>query len=275
MILLTRFLLLGLLMLVDSLKKVVVTILEKQTVCLQHEITDRAWSNFRRKFPSFDKAIYELFLEKTIDVRMKESPYGKPFHFYFLSTKDVNEVNRIINYKLDLLWKHSKLTEEVGRLGEMLVGNIVKDLGYSEVEIRKEKHGDIGFKRMDLDVWGKHPKDYYQIIEVKNRRQPVNVSDIEEIIAKNALAQELWKLPVKSALVCAFIYRTAQKKANSANIPIVMTKKVFVPKEYEEFYKEYKSVLGSYYMEAVSLVAPPYHFRDLIKNFIFNYKYDK
>lgn len=253
----------------------VVSILKESRVCLHHEITDRAWNSYKVNFRSIMRSIDRLFSEKIINRKIVPSPYSKPFHFYFLSGTDADEVNRTISYKLELLWKHSKLTDEIGRFGEVLVGKIVESLGYSEVEIRKERHGDIGIGRMDIDVWGKHPEGYYQNIEVKNRRQPVNVSDVEEIKIKTLTAHARWNLPVKSALVCSFIYKRALTKANSANIPVVITEKVFVPEKYANFYEEYRKALGSYYIEAANCENPPEYLSELIENYILIHKYDE
>ena len=250
------------------------TILENYKVCLHHEIMDRAWARYELRFHQVDRAIRQL-LGNTIDRMIIPSPYGKPFHFYFLSETDADEVKYTINYKLELLQQHAKLTDEVGRLGELLVGKIIEDLGYEEIEIRKEKHGDIGIGRRDIDVWGKHLHDYYQNIEVKNRRQQVNVNDIDDVEAKTVIAQAHWNLPIKSALVCSFIYPKALEKANSVDIPVVITKKVFVPKEYAGFYEEYSQALGSYYIEIADYENPPEYLIELMVNFILDHEYEE
>jgi len=255
--------------------KKIVTILELYKVCLQHEITDRAWSKYGLKYPFVTKTIFKLFSEGTIDVKKEQSPYGIPFHFYFLTGTPANEVNYTINYKLNLLRKHSKLTDEIGRFGERLVAKIAENIGYTEIEIRKEKHGKIGFRRMDIDVFAKHPYDYYQNIEVKNRRQQVNVNDIEVLKRKTAIARKRWKLPIESAVVCPFIYRTALKKAESDNIPVVISSTIFVPEKYATFYDEYSTALGSYYIEEANIENPPEYLENLMVDHILIHEYDK
>jgi hypothetical protein len=255
--------------------KKIVTILEDYKVCLQHEITDRAWSKYRLESPLVSKAIIKLFLEGTIDLRKEQSPYGIPFHFYSLTGTPTNAVNNTINYKLRLLREHSQLTDEIGRFGEKLVAGIVENNAYTEVETRKEKHGKIGLRRMDIDVFAKHPHNYYQNIEVKNRRQQVNVNDINRLVRKTAIARKLWNLPIESALVCPFIYGIALKKAKSNNIPVAITTTIYVPEKYSTFYKEYSRVLGSHYIEVANSENPPKHLTELIELYIIDHKYEK
>ena len=255
--------------------KKIVTILENYKVCLQHEITDRAWSKYGLKSPLVTKTIIKLFLEGTIDLKREQSPYGIPFHFYSLTGTPTNAVNNMINYKLGLLRNHSQLTDEIGRFGESLVAGIVENNAYNEVEIRKEKHGKIGLRRMDIDVFARHPYDYYQNIEVKNRRQQVNVTDINKLIRKTAIARELWNLPIESALVCPFIYGIALKKAKSNDIPVAITTTIYVPEKYATFYKEYSRVLGSHYIEVANSEDPPEHLTELIELYIVDHKYEK
>ena len=77
---------------------------------------------------------------------------------------------------------------------------------------------------------------------------------------------------MESALVCTFIYGTALREARSTKIPVVITKKVYVPKEYEEFYTKYKDALGAHYIEIADLEDPPEYLSDLIDNYISQYK---
>ena len=123
-------------------------------------------------------------------------------------------------------------------------------------------------------MWGKHVFDYYQNIEVKNRRQPVNVNDVEDILTKTAIAHARWNLPVESALVCPFIYGAAREKADSDNIPVVITGKVFVPKEYASFYIEYSQALGSHYIEIADSENPSDSLADLILDVIHDHEYE-
>ena len=258
----------------DSLNKVV-TILRKHGPCIQHEITDRAWSNYKLVSSLTNWAIDKLISKEAVCMKPEKSPYGKPFHFFFLANTDINKIRKDIKHKLKLLWEHSELTQEIGNFGENLIGKIIEDLSYEEVEIRKEKHGNIGLGRMDIDVWGKHVFDYYQNIEVKNRRQPVNLSDIESLITKTETARDRWNLPVESALVCPFIYGTARERANSVNIPVVITKKIFVPQKYSSFYREYSRALGSYYFETADSENPSNSLSDLILDIIHDHNYDE
>ena len=258
----------------DSINKVV-TILEKHGACIHHEIFDRAWSNYKLDFKLVRWAIDKLLSKETIDMKIEKSPYGKPFHFFFLTNTDANKIDRVIDYKLRLLRQHSKLTQEIGDFGENLIGKIIEGLPYEEVEIRKKKHKDIGIGRKGIDVWGKHVNDYYQNIEVKNRRQLVDTNDIDNIITKTEAARNRWNLPVESALVCAFIYPKALEKANSANMPVAITKKVFVPRKYAMFYLNYRKTLGSHYIEIADSENPSNSLSDLILDKIHDHNYDE
>lgn len=251
------------------------TILERYGACIQHEITDRVYSTYGINSRSTTESIKQLFSANIIDREEIPSPYGKDFHFYFLSNTEARVVNSTIHYKLDLLWRHSELTQEIGKFGEDLIGRIVEGLPYDEVEVRKKKHGSVGLGRKGIDVWGKHVSDYYINIEVKNRRQPVNLSDIESIITKTEIACDRWDLPIESALVCPFIYGSALEEANFVNMPVAITERIFVPRKYSSFYREYSRALGSYYFEIVDYDNPSNSLSDLILDTIHDHNYDE
>jgi len=259
----------------DSLNQIVVTILEKHGACIQHEITDRVYGTYKINSRSTTESINQLFSANIIDREEIPSPYTKDFHFYFLPNTEAGVVDSTIHYKLDLLLRHSRLTQEIGKFGEDLIGKIVEELSYDEVEVRKKKHENIGLGRKGIDVWGKHALDYYQNIEVKNRRQPVNLSDIQGIITKTDTAHNRWNLPIESALVCPFIYGTALEEANSANVPVAITEKILVPQKYASFYREYSQALGSYYFEIADSENPSDSLSDLILDVIYDHDYDE
>jgi Holliday junction resolvase-like predicted endonuclease len=253
----------------------VVTILDEYNVCLQHEITDRVYYIYGVNCRNTSRAIEHLLSKSVIQREEKSSPYNIPFHFYFLTGTSADRVNNIINYKLDLLWNHSKLRDDIGRFCEELVARILENNGYTEVEIRKEKHGDIGFGRREMDVFAKHVFEYYQHIEVKNRRQPVNSIDIRNLEIKTRIADRLWNLPIESALVCTYIYKKALREAKSRNIPVVITNKIYIPEKYAGFYKEYSTALGSYYFKVINSEKPPKHLTRKIIGFIRGHDYKK
>ncbi len=253
--------------------RVVKTILNEHKACIQHEITDRAWIDFKQKSRSVTYAIDMLYSIDVIRRQKVESPYGKPFHFYYLPNIDSIVLSDAIDYKLDLLMKHSSLTEEIGYFGEKLVASVIKRLCYDEVETRKMKLGKIGINRRDIDVWGKHPYDYYHNIEVKNRRQPVNVNDVEDVKLTTDIALESWDLPIVSAIVCSFILKKAKQQADSYNIPCVITKNIFVPERYADFYLEYRKALGSYYIEIVNPEEPHERLQELFETYVFHHEY--
>jgi Holliday junction resolvase-like predicted endonuclease len=252
-----------------------VTILDKYNVCIQHEITDRVFFNYGVNCRNTSRAIEHLLSKNVIQREEKQSPYNIPFHFYFLTGTSANRVNNTINYKLDLLLNHSKLRDDIGRFCEELVAKILENNGYTEIEIRKEKHGDIGLGRREMDVFTKHVFDYYQHIEVKNRRQPVNLDEIKGLDIKTRDAGRLWDLQIESALVCTFIYRTALREAKSKNIPVVITNKIYTPEKYAGFYEEYSTALGSYYFEVINVENPPKHLTRKIIGFIRAHDYKK
>ena len=94
----------------------------------------------------------------------------------------MSQVEKIINdEKKALLATHYDLSETVGHHGEFLVAEVCKHFGYTEVEVRQEKHGNLplGLLKRDIDVFAKHPSgEYYQNIEVKNRRDFVTTDEL-------------------------------------------------------------------------------------------------
>ena len=88
---------------------------------------------------------------------------------------------------------------------------------------------------------------------------------MDHIVDKTNLASNLWSLPIRSALVCTFIYPDALEYAKSLDIPVVISSKQFVPIKLSELYLEIKEAFGSYYIESARLDEPPEYLRELIE----------
>ncbi len=262
------------LILLEEEKKIVLTILKEHRVCINREVCDRAW-NDSKLYPDVTSLVLECLEEDGIlEKSIVPSGYGKPFHFYFFLDGQSKRNEEMFEKKMKLLSQHRALTEEIGQFGANLVATIMERIGYNNIETNKKTHNDVGIGRREIDVWGKHKLDYYHNIEVKNRRQPTDTNHVDSVESKSIIASRKWRLPVKSAIVCSFIYGSAFKEAKKRGIPVVITKKQFVPRKYEDFYMKYRNLLGSYYVEIVDSNAPPERLVKKFEKYIFNYNYD-
>ena len=166
---------------------------------------------------------------------------GTALHFVYSTEFTKGEVDPIVDEKKRLLAQHYDLSETIGKHGEKLVAMVCKELAYTEIEIRKEKHGteELGIGKGDIDVFAKPPnRDYYQNIEVKNRRDPVKVHEVSHVETITRFAASRWKLSICSALVTTFAQETAKETAMAIHLPIAFTFNVWVPERHRTLYEE-------------------------------------
>jgi hypothetical protein len=186
---------------------------------------------------------------------------------------DPKDTSRIITEKTELLAKHYDLSDTIGHHGEDLVFKVVKDLGYTEVEIRKEKHGleELGIAKRDIDVFGKRPAgDCYQNIEVKNRRDPVHEPELTTIMTTTATASSKWNLTIKPALVATFARKTTVNTAKAIDMPVAYSGGVYVPEKHRTLYEELNRKVA---LNVTITDAPSDILRKNIKTYISEHKY--
>jgi len=162
-----------------------------------------------------------------------------------LTAEDSTKVNQVIKSKHQLLLDYSKHTQKIGHFGEHLVASAIEKLGFTDIEVRKRPG------KKDVDVWCKDRNEsFYWAIECKNRRQEIGENDVTDALYKAELASSKWKVkPVKAAIVSSSIYGRIPEEPT---LPIIPTGSVYVPNE--EFFYEYKSSLGSWYLKPVNSV---------------------
>ncbi|MDH5451368.1 MAG: hypothetical protein OEX77_10820, partial [Candidatus Bathyarchaeota archaeon] len=175
----------------------------------------------------------------------KKSPYDKDYKFFFLTTTNSSKVSWTINCKLNHLFEYSKYTKKkIGHFCEDLVAEAAVELGFPEVEVRRR----LGMR--EIDVWCKdRNENFYWVIESKNRRQEINTTDIRHVFQKAEKATSKWNVTTKPALVSSSIYN---RVPNVPNLPIIRTGAIYA--QDEEFFYEYKALLGSWYIEPVDSV---------------------
>jgi len=221
-------------------------ILSDHTACIAREINDRACYEYDVPFESFMKLRHrrdELTEWGIIKEIVMGSPYGKPCQFYYLN--GANNVNRTIRSKRKLIFEYSEHTGEIGKFGEQLVAEALRKLGFTEISARKRTG------KRDVDVLCRDRSgDFYWAIECKNRRQEINVNDVENASDKAKLASSKWNLElVNPAIISSSIY---ERIPDDPILPIIRTGYVYVPNR--DFFHEYKTALGSWYLKSVSEV---------------------
>ena len=221
-------------------------IITREKACHTMELTNRAYFEFGILSYNVRSAYEDLKTQKKVIQRKITAPDIKRTDLSFLCSRSFPMSD--INDKAKMLAGHYDLRDEVGRHGEYLVASACEDLGYTDIEVRKEKQnsqdlGMIEIRKRDIDVWVLHPSgEHYQNIEMKNRRQPVNEADIRNLLETSAIAGSRWALkkPIMSALVTPFVDII---RANSLGVPVAISDGVYVPEKHRVQYEERRATL--------------------------------
>jgi hypothetical protein len=229
----------------------VLSVLDDQKACHVPELTNRIYQlGIRQQI--LRPAYLKLQQESKIDFKKIQAPDAKRTTISFIYRTDLlpQLVDRVINEKAQLLAQHYDLSNEIGHHGENLVGNACQGLGYTHLQIRKEKDGNeelgmIGIRRRDIDVFAKHPNGrYHQGIEVKNRRDPLKDADLSAILTTTNLANSLWPYKLYPAVVTTFAVKSAKDTANLLDIPVAYSGGVYVPERHKILYEQLNSRLA-------------------------------
>jgi Holliday junction resolvase-like predicted endonuclease len=259
--------------------KIILTILEQEAACQLQELNNRA-KCFRIPPAIVDSVYSELKTQRRVDITKVETPSleKKETRFIYSTGYTATKIEEVISQKAELLAKHYDLHYEIGKHGENLVGQVCEELGYTEIEIRKEKHLDqdlleAGIQRRDIDVFAKHPtRNYYQFIEVKNRRERVHQGDIDEKIRTRDLARSRWQLDIEIAFVAVRSTQKAQQRLRAEDIPLAFAGKIHVPEVYRKLYEELNERLA--YDFLITDVPSPY-LRQNVATYVLPYPYKK
>jgi hypothetical protein len=219
------------------------SILQNEHACHYPELKNRAFLGLGMPSKRLDSICSALETAGQVYYLSRQAPSVNRKNVTFICDSNAHEdcTDRVVEEKLDLLGNHYDLSGEIGHHGEMLVAKSCEKLGYSEIEIRKEKHGPqgIGIARRDIDVFARHPySEYYQIIEVKNRRQSVNGEELLALKQTAEMAHARWAIETRPALVAPFTHSLTRKKAVIEHIPIALSATVYVPEAYRSVYEE-------------------------------------
>ena len=222
---------------------IIQSILQEQIACHFPELVNRAYLFHALRQNVVKTASIKLQAEGKADARNIQAKDSKKTKIYFIYSTDypTNTINKIIDQKIQLLAKHYDLSDVVGKHGEAIVAQACANLGYTDIETRKEKHAstDLGISKRDIDVFAKHPSgNYYQNIEVKNRRDPLKDAEVGTIVQTTKLATSRWNLQIKPAVVTTFATGTASDAAKIVDLPIAYAPQVSVPARYTDLYTE-------------------------------------
>ncbi len=220
-------------------------------------------------------ASYALQAEEKVETQTFRANDAKHTKVSFVHTPDYpkNTIDQIIKEKTLLLEQHYNLSDMIGHHGEQLVATACSNLGYTEIETRKEKHGneDLGITKHDIDVFGKHPSGkYYQNIEVKNRRYPLGEPDVNSVLQTTRRATGRWNLDLRPAVVTRFTTETAGQLARAFDLPIALSPGEFVPTSHRELYETLNSRLD---LDVTITDSPPTLLSQRIREYITDYKY--
>jgi len=250
-------------------------ILEREIACHYLELVNRAYAEYSISSSQTKSACTILTATNIVESRVSQvrSQNPREISFIYLRKQPQNEVNSIIESKGQLMAKHYDLSEEIGHHGEKIVVKACENLGYSEIERRKEKHGqaDIGIAKHDIDVWAKHPTGgYYQNIEVKNRRDPLKEPELSSIVRTTSIARDRWNLEIKPAAVTVFAHTTTRHTAGVLRVPIAFSDGIYVPEEHRDLYEALNRQLA---LNVIISNEPTDLLRDRMERHVMNYQY--
>jgi len=228
------------------------SILDRQNACPVLELLNRTYLEFHLRSDIVRTAFLKLQQDEAIAFKKIQVPDARSTTVSFIYRTDLLQhvVDDIITEKSQLLAQHYDLSNEIGRHGENLVAEACSSLGYTDIEVRKEKHGSqdlgmVGIQRRDIDVFAKHPTGkYYQNIEVKNRRDPLKQADLSAVLQTTSLATARWNFVINPAVVSTFAAGTARKAATFLGIPIAFSGGVYVPEKRRLLYEKLNSRLA-------------------------------
>jgi hypothetical protein len=261
--------------------ELVLQILHTQLACQLEELNNRIQA--MSLSPSIvDPAIRQLQQERKVDLTLITTPSEEKTKTRFIYCTDYprTQIDEIIQEKSQLLANHYDLHEEIGIHGEDLVTQMCESLGYTEIETRKRSHltQDLlepGIERRDIDVFAKHPtNEYYQNIQVKNRRAKVETEEVDEFIRTSSVARLRWKLDIRTAVVAVRTQAKAATKLISEHIPIAYAGNIYAPERHRNLYEELNTRLAYGFVITDSVSRDS----DLYKNtatYILGHRYTK
>jgi hypothetical protein len=250
----------------------ILNILRREKACHFYELINRAYQEYHIT-QDVDVAYALLHAQAKADEisRTVQSVKPKPIRIIYCTEFPSNEIERVITEKAELMAQHYNLSDTIGRHAENLVKQTCENLGCSELEIRKENHQGIGIDRRDIDVFAKHPdNNYYQAIEVRNRREPVKPSDLPPILKTVTVASRRWQMYIRPALVAAFSPQPVTNLANQMEIPIALAGRQLVPETYRNLYETLNSRLA---LNVLITDQAPEYLRDNINRYVKAYHY--
>jgi len=259
----------------DDVVDIVLCILQREKVCHVPELVNRAYAELRVPAKAVLHACTILSANGRVGVTKCQAQDSKRTTLSFLYDADQppNQVDKIIQEKSHLMGQHYDLSETIGRHGERIVSEICEDSGYTEIELRKEKHGtaELGLGHHDLDVFARHPSgDYFQYIEVKNRRAQVLSDELTNIVETTSAARSQWKLDIRPALVTPFVAPTAVAMARTSDLPIAYSEGVYAPEEHRPLYEHLNLRLA---LNAIISDRPSGILEDRFRRYILNHQY--
>lgn len=145
----------------------------------------------------------------------------------------------------------------------------MRDLSRCRCPSRRVANRQTGER--DLDVFAGHPSgDYFQYIEVKNRRAQVLSGEFTNIVETTLAAGSRWKLDVRPALVAPFVAPTAVAVARTRDLPIAYSEGVYVPEEHSHLYEHLNLRLA---LNVIISDIPNSVLRDHFRRYIVNNRY--
>jgi hypothetical protein len=221
----------------------ILAILQQQIACAFLELQNRAYLSHHIGTDTVRSAWVKLTADEKIQTNTLQAFDAKKTKVSFVNSTDYdpNTIHTVISRKLALLSQHYELSDIIGHHGETLVAQACANVGYTEIEVRKEKHGtqDLGISKRDIDIFAKHPTgNYYQNIEVKNRRDRLKHQDVSTIVQTTRIAKMRWELDIRPAVVTVFTTNTARQAANLVDLAIAYSGGELVPIEHRHLYNQ-------------------------------------
>jgi hypothetical protein len=250
----------------------ILNILRREKACHFYEVVNRAYQEYHIT-QDVDAAYALLHAQGKADETYRTVPSvkPKPVRMIYCTEFPSDQIERVITEKAQLMAEHYNLSDTIGRHAENLVKQTCENLGYSELEIRKENHQGIGIDRRDIDVFAKHPdNNYYQAIEVRNRREPVKPSDLPPILKTVTVASRKWQMYIRPALVAAFSPQPVTNLADQMEIPIAIAGRQLVPEAYRSLYETLNSRLA---LNVLITDQAPQYLRDNMTRYVKAYQY--
>jgi hypothetical protein len=259
----------------NTVEEAIYSIVHAQKTCSYYELQDRAYSMGIQSgvFPAKEALRKQGRLGNITQTIPSTTPTDVSFVYCVdCLNRSPEEIRPVYEEKKQLLTCHYNHRKEFAAHAEQLVKNACQKLQYTKLETNKKTDNGIGILDLEIDVFGKPPnRTYYQAISVKNRREPIGIEDMNDIINTASFASQAWGKDIRPALVATYANPSKLHQAKSMGLAMTVWGKQIIP---ERFREEYETrLIPGLALQVQITDNPPSEMTRNLSEFVLGYPY--